>query len=111
MTKQAKFKADMAIKVRDRTVYTIGKKHYFSLFGACRQRALIKIMSRLGDHFKEMGPAEREYANTKDYPPQATFETWAQYEARMYPVKHRFKRMRERLARTIYRRQKEDLCL
>lgn len=96
----------MEIKAVQRTVYHIGKRHYFSLLGACRQRARIKIMKRLAAYFRER--SEEENNNAHLHGPCGRLETYKQWQERVHPSKTRYKKMRERLTRTIYEKMKRQ---
>lgn len=89
----------------DRTVYYVGAKHYFSLFGACRHRARMKIMYRLKQYFETEGALDRERAKDMQ---DTGYRTHEEYERLVAPSKARYKKMRERLTRTIYRRMKQQ---
>lgn len=96
------------IRYATKHVFTVGQKKYFSLIGACRHRARIKIAKRLGEYFREQGKIDAQNAPASDagYGFNYTHQAW---EEEYYPSKVRYKLMRERLARTMLRKYREAI--
>lgn len=97
----------LKIIVKQKTVYFIGTKKYYSLLGACRHKARIKIMSRLSDYFLQQAEIERIKYQEKEAEFYSGYRyggiSEKEFEHHVFPSKFRYKQMRERLAKTIHR--------